>query len=133
VKTIQDGPARYKMTQQNLLPKFGAEKAGEPPAAEALPPAAEAAPEPAPPEPPASLVIPAEAGSEVVGSGPARAAAFVEASKRLRPFSGWSLFKNPFGRFLARKPGTAPRQIELSLDSVRPVRNDLSDFKPDGP
>src|SRR5262245_35216039 len=45
VRTIKDGPARYKMTQQNLLPRFGTEKpAGESPVdlAPLMPPGASA-------------------------------------------------------------------------------------------
>jgi hypothetical protein len=138
------------MTQQNLLPKFGGEKAAETRAAETVPPAAAAAPEPSVPPPTEHAVgggsapfsgaefgAPAkpsadEAGGNENNSGPARAAAFARAAKQLRPFSGWPRFKNLFGRFLAREGGTEPRQIELSLDLVKPVRNDLRDFKPDG-
>src|SRR6185295_10159303 len=61
VRTIKDGPARYKMTQQNLLPKFAAERAGpnrpEASGTEAVlaPPSVPAAPVPAPTPP-----VPAE-------------------------------------------------------------------------
>ena len=125
VRTIKDGPARYKMTQQNLLPKFGEENAAEPRAAKDVPPAA--APGSAQPAPAAFSSVVTEAGRDESEPGPAKAALFVEATKKLRPFSGWSLFKNPFGRFLARETRTAPLQTELLLDSVKPMRNDLTD------
>jgi hypothetical protein len=127
VRTIKDGPARYKMTQQNLLPKFGGESAAEPRTAEKVPSAAAAAPASAQPAPSASSAAVTEEGPDESEPGPAKAALFVEATKKLRPFSGWSLFKNPFGQFLARETRAAPLQTELLLDSVKPVRNDLTD------
>jgi hypothetical protein len=127
VRTIKDGPARYKMTQQNLLPKFGAEKPAEPREVDNVPPAAEAAPSPAQSELSAPSAAVAGGGRDESEPGPAKAAVFVEAAKKLRPFSGWSLFKDPFGRFLARKPRTEPWQTELLLESVKPMRNDLTD------
>ena len=126
VRTIKDGPARYKMTQQNFLPKFGGENAAEPRAAEEVPPVAEAAPGSAQSAPSASSAVVAEEARDEREPGPAKAALFVEATKKLRPFSGWSLFKNPFGRFRARETRTAPLQTELLLDSVKPMRNDLT-------
>ena len=43
------------------------------------------------------------------------------------PIGRWTLFKNPFSRTPKPKPVEAPAQSELSLDQVKPVRNDLSD------
>ena len=45
------------------------------------------------------------------------------------PFGRWTLFSNPFNRSSkARlKSDAGPVQTELSLDAVKPVRNDLSD------
>jgi hypothetical protein len=37
------------------------------------------------------------------------------------------LFKNPFSKTPKPKPVEVPAQPELSLDLVKPVRNDLSD------
>lgn len=63
----------------------------------------------------AATVAPAEPGQ------PARPAR--------RWFQGrrWSLFKNPFAGRGPARPVKAPVQCELSLDAVKPVRNDLSD------
>jgi hypothetical protein len=126
VRTIKDGPARYKMAQQNLLPKFGGAKA-ELPVAETISPAT-ATVERAPRVEPVAKAVPAEeSGADKSDPGPAKAAAFMEATKKLRPFGGWSLFKNPFTRSAPRKKESGPVQTELSLDAVKPVRNDLSD------
>ena len=45
------------------------------------------------------------------------------------PFGRWTLFSNPFNRSSRTRPKTdaGPVQTELSLDAVKPVRNDLSD------
>jgi len=127
VRTIKDGPARYKMAQQNLLPKFGGAKAAELPVAEKVSLAAEVMEQSPRVEPVAKAVPTEESGADKTDPGPARAAAFVEATKKLRPFGGWSLFKNPFTRSAPRKKESGPVQTELSLDAVKPVRNDLSD------
>ncbi len=134
VRTIKDGPARYKMTQQNLLPKFGGERAAEARATEIVSPRAEAVPVSAQSEPSAASATETEEGCDEGDPGPGKAALFVEATKKLRPFSGWSLFRNPFGQFLAREARSGPWQTELLLGSVKPMRNDLSDssFEGDG-
>src|SRR5437868_1524710 len=151
VLTIKDGPARYKMTQQNMLPKFGSEKqaparASQLASAQAEPAPVVAmttvfeAPEPSEPSEPSgpcgseSALPGAEAprngtAGEQAGEtdpGPARVAAFVEATRKLRPFGTWP--KNPFGWLFERQKRTAAVQTELSLDLVKPVRNDLSDL-----
>jgi len=45
------------------------------------------------------------------------------------PFGRWTLFSNPFNRSSRTRSKTdaGPVQTELSLDAVKPVRNDLSD------
>ena len=43
------------------------------------------------------------------------------------PRGRWTLFKNPFSKAPKAAASTAPVQSELLLDSVKPVRNDLSD------
>ena len=50
------------------------------------------------------------------------------APKQAFPQGRWTIFRNPFGGALAKsKAVQAPVQGELSLDAVKPVRNDLSD------
>ena len=127
VRTIKDGPARYKMTQQHLLPKFGGAKTAESAVAGNVSQPAEAVSEPVRVEPAVKTVSVEEIGAGKSESGPAKAAAFVEATKKLRPFGDWSLFKIPFAWATARKKESGPMQTELSLDSVKPMRNDLSD------
>jgi hypothetical protein len=111
------------MTQQNLLPTFAGAKAGE-----ARPPGdastvEEAAPKSAPVDLAATAVSEGVcATSEVVT---AKVDPFLEATKKLRPFGSW--FKNPFARAAARPQEKQPVQTELSLDSVKPVRNDLTE------
>ena len=45
------------------------------------------------------------------------------------PFGRWTLFSNPFNRSSKGrlKTDAGPVQTELSLDGVKPVRNDLSE------
>lgn len=43
------------------------------------------------------------------------------------PRGRWTFFRNPFSCAPKPKMAEGPVQGELSLDSVRPVRNDLSD------
>jgi hypothetical protein len=154
VRTIKDGPARYKMTQQNLLPRFGTEKpAGEsdlapsaaPPLAEPVRPpapvrAVELAPAPAlaPPVAEQEPIVKTEPVSSGSGTGLASDVSAWKAARSARPTRAaafvaatkklspfGSLFRNPFRNLLARENGDAPMQTELLLDSVKPIRNDL--------
>jgi hypothetical protein len=115
------------MRQQNLLPTFGGAKASEARAVETNPPATEATAKPGT----IDLATPTVAAEAIdtAGSKPApdRTAEFLEATKKLRPFGGRSWFKNLFVRTAPRRSDNGPVQTELSLDSVKPVRNDLSD------
>jgi hypothetical protein len=125
---IGDQPSRYKMTQQSLLPKFGSVKA----------------PEERAPGVSSNQVI-AKARLEQSSPGIATAAndrkhmnvvqpkpqeGTVPKTTAMRPAfptGRWTLFKNPFSKAPKPKAVEAPAQPELSLDLVRPVRNDLSD------
>lgn len=129
VRSVTGQPARYKMTQQNLLPSFGGTKAAEAAPVEEAPPSGLATPDPATVEPATARPKPEPTTTVAPGSGPgdAKAAEFVEATKKLRPFGGGWWFKNPFARTSGPAPEKRPVQTELSLDTVRPVRNDLSD------
>ena len=70
-----------------------------------------------------------EAGRAAVEKQPMKSAAVAEEKGRSKPVrSGWALPGNPFKS--SRPTPTAARlavQGELSLDKVKPVRNDLSD------
>jgi len=127
---IKEGPARYRMSDPRVMPRFGSgrnpfqsRKAVEP---EPLPTAAPdsdsaavARPEPEPevrPEP-------------AVNAGPAvkrtesRLTLWVKAP--VRKVAGWFRRRERPRPAVAKRPG--PVQGELSLDLVRVVRNDLSD------
>jgi len=125
---IGDQPSRYKMTQQSLLPKFGSVKAPE---------------ERAPQVDGNNQVI---AKTELKQSSLGFAAANdrkqmnavqskpqevtvpkTAASRPAFPLGRWTLFKNPFSKAPRPKAAEATVQPELSLDMVKPVRNDLSD------
>lgn len=129
LRNIKDGPSRYRMSQAHLLPKFGADKSAE----KGQPPAADGGTGMSEPVAALAPTIPvADTPRELEpAKPPITKAVLAEAAKRLRPFAGWSLFRNPFGG-LARKTVVAPVQTELSLDAVRPVRSRLGDedFEP---
>jgi hypothetical protein len=124
---IRDQPSRYKMTQQTLLPKFGSTKptdAGESERQETLK-AAEVPPvESKNSQAAASDAKPAKA-KKIMKNVEAEISAPV---KQAYPQGRWTVFRNPFG-FVTSRPKVvqAPVQCELSLESVKPVRNDLSD------
>ncbi len=129
VRNIKNQPSRFKMTQQNLLPKFGADKADGAPAADEASGVVELVAEPAlPAQPVANPAVAVEQGGlDRVEPGLAKAVAVADAVKKLRPFGNWSLFKNPFRKAEPRQIEARPAQAELSLDLVKPVRNDLSE------
>ena len=125
LRNIRSGPSRYKMTQANLLPRFGTEKdvkaASRPPSEVANAPTGNVAP-----------VLPSEApatASAPAASVPAVAVSPAVASKPRK--ARWSMFGNPFGEG-KRATETRPVQTELLLADVKPVRNRLGDdeFEP---
>lgn len=127
VRSVTRQSGRYKMTQQNLLPTFGGTKGAEASPVEEAPPTTQAAPKPAAVEPAKTKPAPETTSAPRSEPGAAKAAEFLEATKKLRPFGGGGWFKNPFARTSGPTPEKRPVQTELSLDTVRPVRNDLSD------
>jgi hypothetical protein len=128
VRNIRNQPSRFKMTQQNLLPKFGAAKPDVAGAADETPSVVQVATEHVVVQSVVNEVTVVEQRETAkVEPAVSKAAAFAEAAKKLRPFGNWSLFKNPFRRAEPRKIAPEPAQSELSLDLVKPVRNDLSE------
>jgi hypothetical protein len=157
VDRIQDHPTRYKMSQQNLLPKFCAVKADDDvDRAEAKPVAAPGMPFGAEKLTGVKLTLP------VAGSAPSQLKSGIikrvlrklkfrkfmqtvavkiklvsssneTASPHAFPQGRWSalskssLFRNPFATSRKPRQARAPLQTELVLDSIKPVRNDLSD------
>lgn len=130
---ISERQNRYKLARQGLLPKFGIAGAdGLVREGESL-------------ETPASEV----GKKKVVTMDPIRredakartmimnstvrsesttvAAASPSGTTQAFPHGRWSLFKNPFAKTPRTKPPAEPQQSELLLESVKPVRNDLTD------
>ena len=154
VDRIDDGSTRYKMTQQNLLPKFGsANRPGrtsgesqritpvsvvEPCASEAANPASPATQPDRPSLFDAAAAKALRPGlfrralskmgfANVPSGGIAQSgepSSSVMAAGR-KPRK--SFFKNPFSRSPKAKSELRVVQIELLLDAVRPVCNDLND------
>lgn len=126
---ISGEPGRYRMTQQSLLPKFGSVNAPEDRArglSEKTNPVVVKT-EIKKPEIAAATNDRKNMNSVQPGSQgtPAPNAAV---SRPAFPRGRWSLFKNPFSKAATKPSATsAPVQSELSLDAVKPVRNDLSD------
>jgi hypothetical protein len=59
--------------------------------------------------------------------GETKDSASAEVPKPAFPLGRWSIIKNPFSPHRIHKAALPPVQGELSLDMVKPVRNDLSD------
>ncbi len=124
----------FKMTQQSLLPKFGSVNAPE----ELARGSGETrnqvtvVQDPSRTEGPhASAATEGKAMNGISLDAPAVAAApavvKTEPVRAAFPRGRWAIFRNPFAK--AGKPAASvvPVQAELSLDLVKPVRNDLSD------
>lgn len=127
LRPIKDRPSRYRMRQQTLLPKFRPSPPPGQPSVGTEP--GEPTSLPAPPKATADAAPHPQAGSSatpVPASGPRPTAAAVPAQPY--PAGRWSLQSwAPFKRAGAAQPAKVPIQGELSLEAVRPVRNDLSD------
>ena len=122
---VKDGPSRYKMAEQNLLPKFAS--ATRPLASGLTIKSA---------RPGDGSVAKANktenasfAAKARTDGSPAAIKPCVPAKTAAIPAKGpLSLFKqNPFVSRPATKINRLPVQAELSLDAVKVVRNDLSD------
>ena len=125
---IGDEPSRYKMTQQSLLPKFGSVNAHENRArglSEKTNPVVVKT-EIKTSEIAAAINDRKNMNSVQPGSKVTAAPSAVD-SRPAFPRGRWTLFKNPFSKAPKAAASTAPVQSELLLDSVKPVRNDLSD------
>ena len=125
---ISDEPSRYRMAQQSLLPKFGSVNVPEERArglSEKTNPVfvkMEVK----------KLEIATTANDRknmnaVQPSSQVTPAPNAAVSRPAFPRGRWSLFKNPFSKTPRPTVSPAPVQSELSLDAVKPMRNDLSD------
>ena len=130
--TIKDQPSRYKMTEQNLLPKFGQSNRSEGTAAQmtqtAMPKVAEVAP--APPSREQMSRTKKEMSSEAwnkIGPDQKTAVASTAVPKPAVPARRWPRIRNPFAARKTVEIQCPTTQGELSLDLVKPVRNDLND------
>ena len=125
---ISGEPGRYRMTQQSLLPNFGSVNAHENRARGLS-------------EKTNPVVVKTEIKTSEIAaaindrknmnsvqpSSQGTPAPNAAAPRPAFPRGRWSLFKNPFSKALKPAASSAPVQSELSLDAVKPVRNDLSD------
>ncbi len=129
LRGIKDHPSPYKMTQEQLLPKFGSIKpteAQEPVLASipVLPP------DPLPAAKPVRMAaaMAASPGSANKATGAdATAPSAPPALSKSSPFLRWARGKNPFQPKRTLKKGAVPVQGELLLERVRVVRNDLNE------
>lgn len=125
---ICDEPSRYKMTQQSLLPKFGSVNVPEEQArglSEKTNPVFVKM-EVKKPEI-ATTTNDRKNMNAVQPSSQLTPAPKAAVSRPAFPRGRWSLFKNPFSKAPRPMASPAPVQSELSLDAVKPIRNDLSD------
>lgn len=132
--TIQDRPSPYKMTQQNFLPKFGPMNRAEAKADAVPEETRKATPKVERPKQQLSsweklLKTKKKMSSEALDKvGPdEQATAVVNVPKAAFPLGRWSMIKNPFDLWKTDKTQSSPTQGELSLDLVKPIRNDLND------
>jgi len=152
---IDDSPSRYRMTQQNLLPKFGSSRLTDAVRKKSRPVsgASETKAAGSQDAQPRRGVLPNQAAD-----GPTKAGWIAKVFGKVRfknpmhtidsrvetapsgavtarayPLGRWtmlsdvSLFKNPFGKTPKPEVTRQALQTELLLDAVKPVRNDLSD------
>lgn len=128
---IGDQPSRYKMTQQSLLPKFGSVKAPE----ERVPGVGGTGSNQVIAKTElkqSSLEFAATANDRknMNAVQPKPQEVTVPKTVAVRPafpLGRWTLFKNPFSKTPKPKVADASVQPELSIEMVKPVRNDLSD------
>lgn len=150
VDRVDDGSARYKMMQQNLLPKFGGPKK---PADAGVEETQQAGPEAATESPKTGRAPKTRKSSSPFDDAAAKAArprVFRRVLARLgigqralaqeprvgvisdvarggRSEGRRGFFRNPFSRGVKPKTELRVVQTELLLDAVKPVRNDLND------
>ena len=143
LRNIKDRRSPYKMTQEHLLPKFGADKPVDdrvaatlslthtPPIDLGLKPASIRLEPAAPPEQP-----PMKTSDQTRNEEPSPSAAAPQVGEAATPSTEartggrllrWARNRNPFQPRSVAKRGAAPVQAELLLESVKVVRNDLSD------
>jgi hypothetical protein len=126
---IGDQPSRYKMTQQSLLPKFGSVKAPE----ERVPVGVGNNQAIAKTElKQSSLGFAAAKDRKTMNTVQPKPQEVTVPPKTVAPrpafpLGRWTLFRNPFSKTPKPKAAEPAIQPELSLDMVKPVRNDLSD------
>jgi hypothetical protein len=124
LKTVKDEPSPYKMKQAHLLPKFAGKKREPEQEGHALPGIATA---------------PQKMGAASPEEGEAQAAAtcaeypqpVIQVGARQPVLRGWYAFRKRLSR--SRSSKVTPVQTELSLDTVRVVRNDLCDVESANP
>lgn len=129
---LSAGRSPYRMREENLLPKFGPAKG-----AKAKPPApAEAAPSIPKNVPKAEEPQTSQSATETKGNEMNAVVAGTEtesepghtrrSAETAHPFGRWTRL-NPFHARFSKQSDAAPVQGELLLETVKVMRNDLSD------
>ena len=140
LRPVKDGRSPFRPAQQGVLPKFGQgrvpeDKRSAQTAAPALSPKSVVAPLGDAAKPVRvpwlrKIFSPFKRNKTMnaVEAEPQSVSAFAPPKMdQAFPFGRWTLFSNPFNRKPKPKADAGPVQTELSLDAVKPVRNDLSD------
>lgn len=119
-RSVEDRPTPFRMRSGHLLPRFGSEAAGDSDGDSRrtrtdIAPAVNDAQRPS------------VKGSAMKQDSPPTPVAPASASRPA--FSGirWRIWGNPFRSGARSKPDKAPVQGELRLDTIKVVRNDLTD------
>ena len=134
---LSAGRSPYRMRQENLLPKFGPAKGAKakPPgpaeAATAIPAITPQGKEPDLRQPVAEtkgnqMDVPV-AGTKT----PIEPGALQKAVPPPYPLGRWARLRNPFYTTLSKESRSVPVQGELLLETVKVMRNDLSDASPE--
>jgi len=123
--SVEDRPSPYRMIQENLLPKFGpADRC------EMKPPPVETSMA-ARPDDLGALADASQCSETKMNAIETQVQAAPGASAALPsqayPLGRWTIMRNPFHRRTASQKSPRLVQGELSLDAVRPVRNDLNE------
>jgi len=126
--SVEDGPSPYRMIQENLLPKFGAADRSE---MKRPPVEASVAAGPSDPRGPAGWPDAPKRSETKMNATETQVQAAPGASAppppHAYPLGRWTIMRNPFHRRAAAPKSPSLVQGELSLDAVRPVRNDLNE------
>ena len=143
LRSVKGGRSPFRPAEQGMLPKFATSRTPETKPAENTNPITRPVRSPfVPPAPKAArpsrgvllqkILSPFKRNktmNAVKAEPQSESASAPTKPEQAFPFGRWTLFSNPFNRASRTrlKTDAGPVQTELSLDAVKPVRNDLSD------